>query len=100
MSHEKSKLDMIRGALRQRIAETSLRATARELGMSPTGLQQMIEGASPYKKTVDRITAWYAAWKKDPPPVDPATRHVMLVELTRHLPRDRREATMAEVLLI
>lgn len=100
MSDKEAKLDVIRAALHQRIEETSLRATAIEVGMSPTGLREMIEGATPYKKTVDRITTWYALWQKYPPPVDPTTRHTMLVDLTRHLPKHRRESIIAEILRI
>ena len=100
MNDKEAKLDVIRAALHQRIEETGLRATAREVGMSPTGLRQMVEGATPYKKTLDRITTWYALWRKDPPPVDPTTRHTMLVDLTRHLPKHLRESAIAEILRI
>jgi len=55
-------LSAVRDALRESVAVTSLRSTARELKMSPTGLQGFIDGATPYVKTSRRARAWYAAW--------------------------------------
>ena len=53
-------LPLIRRKLQARIYETSLRATAREVGMSSTGLSDMIEkGTAPYGKTVQKLLAWY-----------------------------------------
>ncbi len=53
-------LNVLRNALRQRVELTSLRATARELGMSPTGLHGFIEGTEPYVKTLRRARVWLA----------------------------------------
>lgn len=49
-------IEAARGAVRRR----SLRTVAREIGMSPTGLRGLLDGASPYDKTRDRLRAWYA----------------------------------------
>jgi hypothetical protein len=52
----------IRAALRESVEVHSLRGTARELSMSPTGLRGVIDGNMPYVKTLRRARAWYATW--------------------------------------
>jgi hypothetical protein len=52
----------IRAALRQQIAETTLRGTARDLGMSPTGLRSFADGRDAFDSTLRRARAWYARW--------------------------------------
>ena len=47
-------------AARIRVAETSLRHAAREIGMSPTGLRGVLDGAEPYGRTRERLRAWFA----------------------------------------
>lgn len=49
----------IREAARRAVAETSLRAVARAIPMSPMGLQHFINGTSPYRATLRKLTAWY-----------------------------------------
>ena len=48
-----------RHALRDAITGSTLRAVARSVGMSPSGLQNFLEGASPYGKTRERLRFWY-----------------------------------------
>jgi hypothetical protein len=55
-----NELNALRDALQQRVKLTSLRATARELGMSPTGLRGFIDGTEPYVKTLRRARVWLA----------------------------------------
>jgi methylphosphotriester-DNA--protein-cysteine methyltransferase len=55
-------VDEIRAALRQQIAETTLRGTARDLGMSPTGLRSFADGRDAFDSTLRRARAWYARW--------------------------------------
>jgi hypothetical protein len=43
---------------RLRVAETSLRKVAGEIGLSPTGLRGFLEGAEPYGKTLEKLRAW------------------------------------------
>lgn len=53
-------LDRIRDALRQAIAGATLRAVARRVGMSPTGLQEFVAGGSrPYGKTREKVRMWF-----------------------------------------
>ena len=59
--HAPDPLPIIRAALRERIEATSLRGTARAVGMSPTGLRELVEqGTSPYGPTRRRLLVWYA----------------------------------------
>lgn len=53
-------LETVVEAVRVAVRLRSLRAVARQIGMSPTGLRGVLEGVSPYDKTRDRLRAWYA----------------------------------------
>lgn len=46
-------------ALKDAIALTSLRAVARQVGMSPTGLTKFLDGTNPYGPTIERVRIWY-----------------------------------------
>ena len=52
-------LEAIREAARRAVAETSLRAVARSIPMSPMGLQHFVNGTRPYRSTLRKLTAWY-----------------------------------------
>lgn len=52
--------ETLRGAAADRIEQTSLRQTAREIGLSPTGLLKFVEGSRPYRGTARKLEAWYA----------------------------------------
>lgn len=49
----------IRPVLWRYLEGESLRQTAREVGMSPTGLSNFLNGAKPYTPTVRKLRAWY-----------------------------------------
>jgi len=49
----------LREAAARRAETTSLRQTAREIGMSPTGLKKFIAGVAPYSPTLRRLRKWY-----------------------------------------
>ena len=49
----------MREAVATRAESTSLRSTAREVGMSPTGLKKFLQGTAPYTKTIHRLRSWY-----------------------------------------
>jgi hypothetical protein len=51
----------VRAALARRIEETSLRHVAREVGMSPSGLQKFLDGSDPYTATRHKLERWYVA---------------------------------------
>lgn len=49
----------MREVLAARVAATSLRQVAREVGMSPTGLQKVLDGADSYSRTRRKLERWY-----------------------------------------
>src|SRR4051812_35451387 len=49
----------IRLAVAARVASTSQRATAKELGISLSGLQSFLAGAVPYEKNRKRLVLWH-----------------------------------------
>jgi len=52
-------LERFRIALENEIGRTTLRATARKVRMSPSGLTKFLEGSKPYGRTVARVREWY-----------------------------------------
>ena len=82
-------LEVIRDALRQSTEVNSLRFTARELGMSPTGLRGLIDGTAPYGKTIRKLRAWYAEWARREGVLDVADAKAIEV-LTGTIREDRR----------
>lgn len=59
MPREAVSADVVREAVRQAVENASVRSVARDIGMSPTGLQQFIIGATPYLRTFRKIQNWY-----------------------------------------
>lgn len=80
--------ELIRRALRDAVQATSLRAVARAVDMSPTGLQKFLDGSTPIGRTLRSTGAWYA--HNVEPLLDEETEdaavHVLLRELARDLP--------------
>lgn len=56
---EQRLIPLMREAVTERAERTSLRNAAREIGMSPSGLQKFLEGGMPYTKTIHRLRRWY-----------------------------------------
>jgi len=85
-------LPVIRNLLQARVNDTSLRHTAREVGMSYTGLGELIErGRAPYGKTVKKLLKWYAEHAAHAAP-DPQARDAGVELLTRAIaPRSLRD---------
>lgn len=54
-------IQQLRDASGFRIEEVGLRQTALEIGMSPTGLANFINGAEPQMRTVHKIRKWHSA---------------------------------------
>jgi hypothetical protein len=53
------RVDALRQAAAARTRSSSLRAVARQIGMSAPGLQAFLDGRSPYAATLRKLTAWY-----------------------------------------
>lgn len=92
--------------MRQVVAEhvdnTSLRRVARQLGMSPAGLRQFLDGAAPYTPTLRRLRRWYprhaarAAGNVDPG--DAAAALTLLLHELAPAPRGQVAARILETL--
>jgi hypothetical protein len=52
-------LARLREALSSRVEQRSLRRVAREVGMSPSGLQKFLGGTRPYSGTRRKLERWY-----------------------------------------
>ena len=52
-------LDQLRAVIAARLATVSLRGVAREVGMSPSGLQKFVDGSVPYLPTRQKLERWY-----------------------------------------
>lgn len=52
-------LERMREVLARRVEATSLRHVAREVGMSPTGVQKVLDGADSYSRTRRKLERWY-----------------------------------------
>lgn len=59
MTPSRDLLTRIRAALEEEVGRTSLRAVARELEMSATGLRKFLDGTQPHSATCERVLAWY-----------------------------------------
>jgi hypothetical protein len=54
-------IEALREALRQHLETHSLRQVSREIGMSPTGVSNFVNGSEPYVPTIRKLRAWRAA---------------------------------------
>ena len=72
---EDQEFEQHRACLRDQVARSSLRAVASRLGMSPSGLQNVLDGARPYGKTREKVRSWYfqQSGLTDVPPREVAT---------------------------
>lgn len=56
---ERVLVSTLRAAAVKRVEQTSLRQVARDVGLSPSGLDKFLNGAEPYRKTRRKLEAWY-----------------------------------------
>lgn len=56
---EQQLMPIIRTEVRERIERTSLRAVARDIGITASGLLKFTAGSQPYRKTIRKLEAWY-----------------------------------------
>lgn len=52
-------LERLREAVAGGVESRSLRQVARDVGMSPSGLQKFLDGATPYSGTRRKLEQWY-----------------------------------------
>jgi transcriptional regulator with XRE-family HTH domain len=77
---------------------TSLRAVARDIGVSAAGLRQFLNGRSPYPTTLVKLNAWYLRRLASAPEFTAAAAQAGLRVLLEAIPADEREAAAAELL--
>lgn len=93
--------DDLREAARLRVAATSLRRTADEIGLSPTGLQGFLSGSEPYAPTIQKLCEWYVREEAHKPiPLSPETAEAAISLLVRHLPEPHRVEAVRRILEI
>ncbi|HEY7769478.1 hypothetical protein [Longimicrobium sp.] len=62
-----SQINTIREAVVAAVERSSLRAVARDVDVSASGLRKFIEGAEPYTPTLKKLRRWHAGWAGDDP---------------------------------
>jgi hypothetical protein len=95
---EEPSLHRIRAAARMRIEATSLRRTAREISLSPTGLSGFVSGKAASPATRVKVLSWYArqAWREGRE-LPPGSASAMVGLLVGHLPEAARPAVAGAV---
>lgn len=87
-------LDRLREAIDERVQATSLRAVARQVGMSPSGLQKFLAGGVPYQKSRRKLFEWLQRESTAAEPLTPGGVAGTLAELVSELPYERREPAL------
>lgn len=91
-------LDAVREAAREAVDASSLRAVAREIGMSPTGLDRILGGSRPYRAITRKLNVWYLrTMRARGQRLGPDTAREVLSLLTEHLPPEERSGATEEV---
>lgn len=88
-------LDRLREAVGERVQASSLRAVARQVGMSPSGLHKFLSGGVPYQKSRRKLFEWLQHEEAgDAGEGDTGGVEGTLAGLVRDLPFERREAAL------
>lgn len=93
----KAGIDHLRDAVARGVETESLRRIAREIGMSPSGLQKFLDGARPYDPTRRKLERWYVkeAARGYPEALTPEAARAAIDLLLRDLPAGRRARARA-----
>lgn len=59
---DRPSMGRLRAFVAARVAATSLRMVAREIGVSPTGLRKFLNGAEPYSPTRRKLSSWFVQY--------------------------------------
>lgn len=65
-ARDEDRFQELRGAVRREVDGSSLRAVARSIGLSPSGLQKFLDGAEPYRPTRAKLRHWYLGTQSAP----------------------------------
>jgi hypothetical protein len=84
-------LERLRETVRLRVEATSLRAVARQVGMSPSGLEKFLAGGTPYAGSRQKLQDWWEREGSRPrPEVSAQGIEVAVGALVRDLPPEFR----------
>jgi hypothetical protein len=92
-------IDRLREAVTIRVQATSLRSVARQVGMSPSGLDKFLQGGMPYQKSRRKLFDWLHR-EHDNLGADLTADGIAaaLTSLVRDLPPERRERALNSLL--
>jgi len=91
-------IEVLREAVRRRVADSTLRQVAAEIGMSFSGLHTFLDGTTPHPGTVRKVAAWHVrAASESGNTVDTALAETALDLLLRHVPPRKRPALRREL---
>ncbi|MEX2281697.1 MAG: hypothetical protein WEE89_04320 [Gemmatimonadota bacterium] len=90
----------IRRTLAHRIEAGSLRAVAKQVGMSPSGLQKFIDGSQPYSATRRRLERWYVRESGYRAQLTAESARAALSILGHDLPAEARAKLHAELIAV
>lgn len=93
------RVEAIREAARLAVGQSSLRAVARAVGLSPMGLRNFLDGAQPYRATLRKLTIWYVRHGAQGGAGAEVIRSAMSLIL-EGLPEDSREAAEQALLAV
>ena len=92
-------ISVLRETARLRVQAKSLRKAAKEIGLSPTGLQGFLDGSEPYAPTIQKLLEWYVQEEvRKAIQLSPETAEAALTLLVRHLPEPQRAAAIRHLL--
>lgn len=93
-------LSTVRDEVRHAIEQASVRAVAREVGLSPSGLQKFADGSQPYRGTRRKLVEWYAKREagSDADDTPPAAAAAAFELLLRPLPPHRRADARRDII--
>ena len=92
-------ITVLRETARLRVQAGSLRRTAREIGLSPTGLQGFLDGSEPYAPTMQKLLEWYVQEEtRRAIQLSPESADAALALLVRHIPEPRRARAVRHLL--
>lgn len=91
-------LPQVRRAIERAFRTRSLRAVAKEVGLSAMGVRYFLDGRSPQPKTRAKLYAWYHAHAGDLPPAPLHQRRSALLILLDELPHAAHSAAAARML--
>ncbi|HEX5726795.1 MAG TPA: hypothetical protein VFX98_15070 [Longimicrobiaceae bacterium] len=88
----------IRSAVDEAVRARSLRSVARQVGLSPTGLRNFLNGRAPYSNTLRKLNAWYLEHELDRRVFSDPVARAALAVLLEAIPQARQPRAAARLL--